>query len=250
MASLFGPKLKIARAHEHLKALEREIQAFARSRPCAVVSDFDPKTGEKFWRVQGDPAPPPVTLSPIIGDALYNFRSALDHLVWQLIEANGETPSEQSAFPISKTAESFKRYGRPKIKGMTPTAQTAIERYQPYHGVNPYREERLLWLDRLCNIDKHRHLNLTTAATEGGLWSRGLPIATPSPYFIHEGAVQNGTELARVPGEHTDVEFYPAIGVAFGQGSPAAGVSVREVLASIGVIVEGIVNSFSKFFPE
>jgi hypothetical protein len=246
---LFGPKLKIARAHEHLKALEREIQAFARSKPCAVVSDFDPKTGEKFWRVQGDPAPPPVTLSPIIGDALYNFRSALDHLVWQLIKANGKRPSERSAFPICKTAESFERHARLKIKGLAPGAQTAIERHQPYHGRNPWREERLLWLDSLCNIDKHRHLNLTTAATEGGLWSRGLPIDAPSPYFIHEGAVENDTELARVPGEHMDVEFYPAIGVAFGQGSPAAGVSVREVLASIEVIVESIVDSFSPFFP-
>jgi hypothetical protein len=133
---------------------------------------------------------------------------------------------------------------------MSREAKTAVKWYQPYYGRHSYRDSMLLWLEALCNTDKHRHFNLVAAATDGGIFNPGLPVIVGSsnPYSIYEGAVEEGTELARIPGEYVDVQFYPAIGIAFGQGGPAARESVRLILAGINAIVEFILNDFSRFF--
>ena len=63
-----------------------------------IVAESDPNTGDQVFKFRVR-APIPVDLSLVIGDAVHNLRSALDHLAWQLVLANGQTPTTQTAYP-------------------------------------------------------------------------------------------------------------------------------------------------------
>ena len=97
----------------------------------------------------------PFEIVAIVGDALHNMRSALDHLVYQLILTAGKNPTRKAAFPI---ADGAAEYGSPffrrKIDSMRKDAIDAIDALKPYKGGND-----TLWrLNQLNNIDKHRLL--------------------------------------------------------------------------------------------
>ena len=60
--------------------------------------------------------------------------------------------------------------------------------------------------------------------------------------------MENSTELARIGGEHADVDFAPAVGVAFRAGGPASDASVRETFYAIREMVKVILGEFLWFF--
>lgn len=171
---LHGCGLKLRRANTHHEALHEAIKAFNRSKPCSWADDRDLNTGEKYWYVVGDPDDPPGHIGPIVGDLLYNLRSALDHLAWQLVIVSGDTPDNRTAFPIFSDQRLFDRYGSPKLRGMRQDIRNAIIEHQPFHDPDHPKRQRLAWLEDLGNIDKHRHLNFTTAAAAGGFFDPPL----------------------------------------------------------------------------
>src|SRR5438309_55151 len=101
-------RAKTERAEEHFRDLEVTVKGYLDSRPYAVVTYEDKQSGDKVFvlRVREDPNMM-VRLGVIVGDVLHNLRSALDHLVWQLVEANGGTPDGSTALPISDSAQKF-----------------------------------------------------------------------------------------------------------------------------------------------
>jgi hypothetical protein len=247
MANLDGVRLKIARADEHYESFKHELGDFLRSEPYSFRSELDPQSGEKIWRVYGQPKAPPLHLAAIAGDMLQNLRSALDHLAVQLVLANGQQPTRATAFPIFEDAARFEgQTGQRKLRGMNAAAIARIQDLQPCYGRNPYRSRMLLLLEDLNNIDKHRHLHLITITGTGGLWAPdGIPRAE-TRWFIYQGPIEEGTILARLAGEYVDVNFAPAHDVAFADAPPLSipGTLVAYVLIGIRDLVERIVNDF------
>lgn len=245
MSDLSGAVLKWLRGREHLKAVEDSIQVYGKANPCTIVSEVEPDTGEKLWRVEGEPLAPPQLLNPFIGDTLYNYRSALDHLAWQLvIEAGITTPGPKTAFPICDDVHKFKSQSPISLAGMSKPMKAAIKGLQPCYRRHTYRDPILWSLEILGNIDKHRHFNLTLSASDGGFWMPGLPLGAARSVFVYSGPVKDGTILARVPREYMNVDFYPALGIAFDQGGP----TTREVLFGINEVVAGIIEDFGRRF--
>src|SRR6267378_798859 len=94
---LDGASLKLDRANEHLDAFEAEATRYLNGDIFMLVRDDSAEgTAFAFW-VKDEPPP---RLSVILGDCLHNLRSALDHIAWQLVLANGEKPGRDTAFPI------------------------------------------------------------------------------------------------------------------------------------------------------
>ena len=79
-ARLSGIQAEIARANDHIGDLKSRIDAFNSQNPYAVVTERQPNTGDKVFRVK-IVQPVPDALCCIIGDAVHNLRSAIDHLV-------------------------------------------------------------------------------------------------------------------------------------------------------------------------
>lgn len=112
----------------------------------------------------------------LVGDCLFNLRSALDHLIYELhVRRFGENlPYDtRSGFPILDTQPDGK-HGRAvdpakwrEIEHLPYKQRRAVTWLQPYNRRNDeYRQIRrsLNRLHDLNNIDKHRHLHVLQAA--------------------------------------------------------------------------------------
>jgi len=152
-----GIDLKIERAKKHLRDLETALERFNETDPHEVVT----KNNGEWEKVIGRVDPLPDCLALITGDVVHNLRSALDHLIWQLVIANGGEPEKDPtrySFPIWDSAAKTSFPG--KAKGVSPAALKIIEGLKPYKGGN----EALWAINYLDVVDKHRLL-LAAAAT-------------------------------------------------------------------------------------
>lgn len=141
---------KAERAGEHFYYLNAEIDAFWKSKPYEIATKRDPETRRlTYYLAKAQPVP--IRFGLLTGDAIQNLRSALDHLVWQMVLAAGNVPGRHTAFPVYDDTVPAKG-PRGQIAGITAKAQQAVDALNPYKTGNP-----ALWmLDQLNNIDKHR----------------------------------------------------------------------------------------------
>lgn len=158
-------RLKLGRALEHLLSLDDGIAAYLDSDPVKLVREIDGRHPGRVVLSLALNSEPPMMLSVLIGDCVHNLRAALDHLVWQLVLANGGTPQGGGGgtqFPI---IQSLRRDGTdPAVKvagGVSPKALAIIESVQPFRRRDA-ENHPLAILSRLSNTDKHRTLLLST----------------------------------------------------------------------------------------
>ena len=164
---LSAPSAKLRRAEQHIERLDDAVGRYLNGEGRAPIMN---KQADGVTLVVEVPMlrEPPGCLSLILGDALHNLRSALDYLAWQLVLANGRTPTEHTQFPIYDNRLTKK--GKPRSVdvdgGIDGQALTLIERLQPYHRVNDPARHPLSILRHLSNVDKHRTLHMTKGATD------------------------------------------------------------------------------------
>ena len=161
MSVLERIKLKVERAKEHIRELGRSIQAFRDSNPYGFIIEDDLQTGDKVHRLEIRKETPDC-FALLIGDAVHNLRSALDHLAWQLVIANGQVPISGpggTQFRIYNPSPKPKPM-QGKIQGISADAQKLIDGIKPYRGGN----DDLWALEQLDVIDKHKLLIVTAFA--------------------------------------------------------------------------------------
>jgi hypothetical protein len=241
---------KLSRGIHHRNEVNRLTKDFVKTKPYSMRIDFDPQTGDKLWIVERVLRTPPLGISIAIGDCIYNLRSALDHLAYQLVLINPPNqPTSQTAFPISDSPEYWDRSWKSKTKGMRNDAIALIKSCQPCFETHFYRGKWASWLENLCNVDKHRHLHITLAATSGGLFSQAVPYG--ARWHVHEGPIEDNTVMATLEQPNADVDFGFVGDVAFVNPGPASDEAVYPTLIALGVLVESILNEFGvKFFPQ
>jgi hypothetical protein len=192
----------------------------------------------------------------VIGEALYNLRSALDHVVW---------PLRARAFPIYIEAAEFWKEaanGRPHhssgyakiIKVGDEKARELIVGLQPFNRVGGDPETHPLWLlNQLRNIDEHRHLHVVAAASLG---SYALPpppdVGTRATWQFHRGRLHDGALIASAlfdkPQTTVEVDLPFAFSIAFNEPEVPAAESVDDMLGSALMVVGQVVNLLAKFY--
>jgi hypothetical protein len=157
MASMEDPLAKLARANEHIDQFERETRSLVNPNSYNVIVETDSSTGNENWYFKSSTPVVPLRLSAIAGDTLFNLRSALDQIVWQLVLANNGEPSRNNCFPIFIAHEFDRRIKKnSSLKGVSKAAVQIIKECQPKPGYN----WELLFLPKLNDIDKHRRLHM------------------------------------------------------------------------------------------
>jgi hypothetical protein len=227
-----------------MDALRKDILTFDLSNPCTVVHDFERGELKHTWRICGKVDTPPQQLSLRLGDTLNNWRCALDHLAWELVCSNGKVPKSFTAFPICRDPAEFAsdRVQR-QMTGMTDLMRAKIEELQPYNGVSAHcTNYHLGLLNRLGNVEKHRHFNLIAVSVDLATFSVDESYLNDS--FIHYGPVEDGTILAVTKGQR-DVNFIAAFGVAFGQGGEAPGELLNDLVLRIELSVQDAVGELA-----
>jgi hypothetical protein len=150
-------RVKVERAKKHIHDLTLAVRAFLDTSPYEVGTRTDPQVPDSLTYYVVSIRETPHTISAVIGEILFNLRSALDNLAYQLAIVNGTTDEptlRATYFPISEDAAKYKTDSPRKVKGMSQAAIQAIDTCRPYKGGND-----ALWrLHILNNIDKHRVL--------------------------------------------------------------------------------------------
>jgi hypothetical protein len=163
-ASLQSTWLKLERAREHIEATEKAVDLWLETDAYTISREIDPKTGYTVGRAQINESPPS-RISILVGDAIHNLRSALDHTVYSLAESRSNLPlapevEEGLMFPIvgnqnrkgqpADGAKIFAHVSSRQLAGIPDEARAFIEQEQPYHWDDGYRFH---WLWSLNEIN-------------------------------------------------------------------------------------------------
>jgi hypothetical protein len=208
---LTGVNAKLGRAKDHIQAVKDEVMSWQDGSPYSIAKESNADFTR--WALVMKLMKPPDLLQRnllrwtlIIGDAVNNLRSALDHLVYAIAvhESSSNPPlnEKQLAFPICDTAEDFKGSAR-RIKTLTFDVRTAIESVQPYNRPHPVLPALLAILRDFNNTDKHKLLRLAYSATSEGQVSwqwEGAPSEQPVPTSVeaNTGDLKDGTEVLAI----------------------------------------------------
>ncbi|MCC7421032.1 MAG: hypothetical protein IT428_12185 [Planctomycetaceae bacterium] len=241
---------KIERANKHILEFEECLNAFRNSKPYRLVIEDNPDSRERVYKVKVL-KPPPLELSLIAGDAIHNLRSALDHLVWRLIEANGNVPSRQTAFPVSETRAKYEAGSPAKVQGMNPSAVDLINAIKPYKGGS----DEIWALHELNNFDKHRlllvvgysnsaaALTLSTGSPTSGMIIFGMPIQ-PDGIILEDGAVIGGFR-GGTPNPELQHNLDFSFEIAFREPQIVQGKPVLPFVNQTSHLVDKIIRQFA-----
>lgn len=267
---LQGAVFKLNRAEEHLQTILHAVQEFGESDFYETVGEMD-RQGRFVARLRNVKHPPP-EMSILIGECVFNFRSALDQIAYALAAAHTKplprSWARSSAFPIFNNGPQYRgRGGAPatrKLRGMSRGARATIQRLQPFHR-RKTPELAYLWvLEELSSIDKHRLIHLTAAVGVqssfriGGAGFMRMTKLEPLPVEIKDNAI-----AARFYGTFdieagVDVKAEIRPDVVFDRRSEATSVRGRSVARTlimvrdvIGLIVlPALGPEFERLFPE
>lgn len=269
--TLDGCDRKLRWAKKHLHVFEDEIARAESLNAHRITVELEANAREYVFKVVGLQAGDP-DWALIAGDCIYNLRSVLDHLVYQLAvlgQGRGLTNKEAGSvgFPLAPKPEQFPK-GR--IELLRTGEQTRIRELQPYHawdasiwGVTglpptegtpdgrwfaaelPRLLERLVALD---NANKHRFVNATWRTATW--WEAPEP---PIPLAFRSGDVGPLKDNAEVGRWHCDgpcpelpsdmdVNRYFPIGVAL--GDPFTMSSATDLLKNFARAVEIVLEIF------
>src|SRR5438270_9872527 len=240
MASPFkDARLRIRWAKESLCHFERSARLYYKRAPYGRVVDPDPdgiheRHKLKFYK------PFPVSLTKNTIRTVENLRSALDLMAVAIVKLL-KLPTDDPAFPFSKTASDFKGRKNRCCKGFPKEITRLWEGYEPFG-----RTDNLLFaLNELCNTSKHRII--VPVGSKAGI---SIPlietIGGTRPLTIFEGlwdTTENEityaiTERGLKWKHHVQI----AVGIFFGDVGEIAGREVepnlRAMIASVTTIVD------------
>jgi hypothetical protein len=161
-------RLKIARAEHHLGDLHHLVEAYQEGHHYRAVCPNPPRQPTEWRFVLDITQPPDPQIAVVLGDLLFNVRSALDHIA---VACAPRERKRQAGFPLYENRP--EGYEQKKFESMTTGMASeplaAIEYEQPYNVANrtskigPESVEALFALSALQNADKHRSLALLVA---------------------------------------------------------------------------------------
>jgi hypothetical protein len=237
---LISPRLKVQRAYRHVDELASLTQPLSPSlysvdfKTSGSRPDGEDATSSLTYRPK---EPIPETLALVIGDAVHNFRTALDHLATAIV------PGKATYFPIAPARKDF--VTAPILSAMEqalPGAKSLLtDKIRPENGPN----ERLWSFNSLDRDDKHNSLlPVVTVAEITGfqIIQRGRVIDQGGRY--RGDATQPINILMAYGPIAIRGDYETTVEVRFGQGSSFEGEPVVETLMSIGDLVTETLNEF------
>ena len=153
------PRLKIARAVQHIRDLEGRIVVWSSGKPFTTESGIS--EDRLLWQTKMKVCtlPPLFEWSLILGDCFHALRGSLDACVWELAHLNGATPPKPHLlqFPILEDGDKWEKVKRDRLQTAPDEIADRIRVLQPFN--RPSEElsrDPLLCLNWLDVLDKHR----------------------------------------------------------------------------------------------
>jgi hypothetical protein len=178
---------KMIRAHEHIETLGRETMEYLSSIDMTLHVMTAPHLSNPWIVFHATDYIPPMRLTAVLGDAVHNMRAALDNLVCGLAKTKDRSCNcQDTAFPYRQNEADWNANAQFDLDGVPKPAKKIIKSLQPW--LNP--TSPLLLLNKLSNVDKHRHCNLALAySRDTKFWihcsdGRILEVAATKPLYL------------------------------------------------------------------
>jgi len=241
-----GAIWKVQHANVHIAAFAAEGERYFAKRPYQVVQTSDEETGRHGYHLYERLPFPARPLALLVGDAVHNLRSALDHLACACAIARGGDPAS-TQFPILKVETGLCKRLKADLAEAGPRAIELVRGLSPTPLGNPM----LSALHELDIIDKHRLMLPHACAMDveiqvGGF--DGLPIITARGATMPPDSTSrfipapSGYELAVAH------DFSFTGDIIFPPATPFAGKPCVETLTDLSYHVADIVQLFEQAF--
>lgn len=254
-----GVSLKLGRANKRRDDLLIEIRALGESQPLAILPEVNDDFTQYTFNVIEENRAPFYDWALDVGECLFDYRCALDHLVYSMAvaESGADPPPGERLlmFPIGRDRTAYKKAGW-RIKTLCDDCQALIQSVQPYEGLG--EEDPLVWLEDLHSADKHRLLTICYFAMTHGLhhFSGHIP-GTRMTIWHATGMLKDGAPAIQVtldrPNPNMQVDLDLDIQVAINQGSnPEAGIrgSAELILNAISARIEEVIGAVRSSWPH
>jgi hypothetical protein len=183
--------------------------------------------------IQRPELPLDLSFSVLVGEIVYNLRSALDYLIFELATLDSGAIIDGTQFPIENRKKGFKwRLNGGWLDGLNAAHIAEIEKLQPYRGGD--------WtaiLRDLSNPDKHRTLVPTQADHE-------LTIHVVDRSHIKDFSDMPGAIRSAVTSDGTEVYVKAVLtsAIQFTDGTP--------VIETLEKIKTEVARTLEAFKPE
>lgn len=228
---LDGARARIERANKHLRELASLVETYWNAYANGFTVNEHPEVRSRAV-ITGRLMPPlPIEMALLVSDAIHNFRSALDYVIYELAIHDSGTIQQGTQFIIENSPKSFAERSPRYLKGLTNQHITAVERLQPYNGVQ--------WtkiLRDISNPDKHRKLVLVEGAGE-----RLIQVKADTPGSF-DGLPGKIFRAVGRDGSDVYVEFHSTGLIQFADG--------LTVVETLDVLKSQIVDAIQVFQPE
>jgi hypothetical protein len=204
MAETFvGIDLRLVRVSQQLEQLQGDIDSFF-THDRRVIERAAAEHRRPVSRADPDPIPLPLMWSIRVAEIVHNIRSALDHLVWQLvIRRTGAPPTiDRSEFPAVETLRGFERRAGRHLTGVGAKERAIIKSVQPFETGGAARNP--LWqLRQLSNWCRHSDVLLVAARVNHAPSSGTVEyrVVFAEPVFVDHPSVTTVLHAAAVMAE-------------------------------------------------
>lgn len=145
-----SPRMRIARAKEHIRNLDCRVKRFFDAKPYARVTERDDDGINDLHKVKLTKAFP-AGVTSVAAEAIEGLRSALDHAAFATAVLSGVKHSKSAYFPISSSATELDSVIKGRCKDVPSGIISLFRSFNPYKGGND-----LIWaLNSACNTSKH-----------------------------------------------------------------------------------------------
>jgi len=219
-----SPKRRLARAKQHIRRLEKRIQAFFKNKPGRPISEVDPDGytihGFQFSRKIPD------SWADSAVEAIEALRSALDQCGYSAAVLAGVSQPKNAYFPFADSPGELDINTKGRCKDLPPEIRALFRSFDSHKGGN-----YTLWaLNKLCNANKHRLL-IPVGINSGGMQIKHLTVKGGFTFSapVYDSA-KNQIVTARVaPGSDIQYDIQLSFFVAFDEfngvtGGPAVGI--------------------------
>jgi hypothetical protein len=206
--------VKLRRASFHLDELGQAVALFKQKKPWRLDTSPGRQPGEVSYRFR-IAAPIPTDLAVIAGEIVHDLRSALDTVVYDLVNRYaGPLTAKQERAPAFKSSldeDTFRKETEQRLKDLCgPRELAALRSVQPFAfateakaaGANINRESHddlaqdiPYRLDVLWNVDKHRRLLALAWYLDDLVYWPEAPGARWYPTMPNTGPLSDGTMI-------------------------------------------------------
>ena len=251
MSNFLGPRLKLQRAKHHIEDFVAQSEALYNTNGRWFSVEHDAQT-RKRTLIANINTTVPDHFPLIIGDAIHNLRSALDHLTWDILRPHNPAP-DKIQFPFCRKAQSFESVlTNRQIKVAGKEIAQKFRDLKPYPGGN----DLLYGLHVLDITDKHELIvpvrsrigfdrldihDIDPSVTDFVIIKRSFDVLKDNRIAVWR---YDPSLPWQDPEDPKDIEV--AIQILFREKQPFAGKSVAAILRNMAIMVGQIIRDFAE----